>query len=61
MERSGMRWVMSGAQAMLELRCIGINQDWEAFMPFHIARETHRLYPVQATPEEEVCPLRLAA
>ena len=61
MERSGMRWVMSGAQAMLELRCIGINQNWEAFMPFHIARENHRLYPVQATPEEEVYPLRLAA
>ena len=28
MERSGMRWVMPGAQAMLQLRCIGINQDW---------------------------------
>jgi hypothetical protein len=61
MERSGMRWGMAGAQAMLQLRCIGINQDWETFMPFHIARETQRLYPVQAAPEEEVYPLRLAA
>ena len=61
MERSGMRWGLPGAQAMLELRCIGINQDWEAFMPFHIARENQRLYPVRTAPEEEVCPLRLAA
>jgi hypothetical protein len=61
MERSGMRWGMPGAQAMLGLRCIGINQDWEAFMSFHIARENDRLYPVQAVPEEEVCPLRLVA
>lgn len=61
MERSGMRWGMTGAQAMLELRCIGINQDWDTFMPFHIARETQRLYPVRAAPDEEVCPLRLAA
>ena len=61
MERSGMRWGMPGANAMLELRCIGINQDWEAFMRFHIARENQRLYPLQAAPEEEFYPLRLVA
>ena len=48
MERSGMRWVVPGAKAMLGLRCIGINQDWGEFMRFHVQRETQRLYPLQA-------------
>jgi hypothetical protein len=52
MEHSGMRWVMSGAAAMLKLRCIGINQDWEQFMGFHIAREQRRLYSVRPANDE---------
>lgn len=36
MERTGMRWVMSGAEAMLNLRCIALNGDWKEFMSFHI-------------------------
>lgn len=61
MERSGMRWVMPGAKAMLELRCIGINQDWEAFMKFHIAHENQRLYPMKAANDETFLPDRLIA
>lgn len=61
MERSGMRWVMAGAKAMLGLRCIGINQDWDAFMNFHIERENQRLYPVSAANEETFLPDRLVA
>lgn len=61
MERSGMRWVMAGAKAMLELRCIGINQEWDAFMAFHIQRENQRLYPVTAANEETFLPRRLVA
>ena len=45
MERSGMRWILSGAQSMLTLRCIYLNGDWEAYMKFHITKETCRLYP----------------
>lgn len=45
MERSGMRWTRTGAQSMLELRCIYLNGDWEEYMKFHIAQETRRLYP----------------
>ena len=61
MERSGMRWVVPGAKAMLGLRCIGLNQDWEAFMKFHIERENQRLYPVQAANDETFLPDRLIA
>jgi hypothetical protein len=61
MERSGMRWVMPGAKAMLGLRCIGLNQDWDAFMKFHIERENQRLYPVRAANDETFLPDRLVA
>ena len=49
MERSGMRWVRAGACAMLELRCIGINREWDQFMAFHIEQENRRLYRVLAS------------
>ncbi len=45
MERSGMRWVMSGARAMLEMRCIYLSDIWEEFTTFRIRRESRRLYP----------------
>ena len=49
MERSGMRWVMSGARAMLGMRCIYLSDLWEEFIAFHIQRESQRLYPGYAT------------
>ena len=45
MERSGMRWVLDGASAMLGLRCVHISGLWNEFIEFHIARECQRLYP----------------
>jgi hypothetical protein len=48
MERSGMRWVMPGARAMLDLRCIYLSNLWEEFMTFRIQRESRRLYPGSA-------------
>jgi hypothetical protein len=45
MERSGMRWKVPGAQAMLHLRVIYINGDWTEFQEYRITRETVRLYP----------------
>jgi hypothetical protein len=45
MERSGMRWVMSGARAMLDMRCIYLSGLWEEFTAFRIQRESRRLYP----------------
>ena len=45
MERSGMRWTIDGAQAMLDLRSTAINDQWSAFQTHRIQAETHRLYP----------------
>jgi hypothetical protein len=45
MEGSGMRWVMSGPRAMLEMRCIYLSGRWDEFMAFRIQRESRRLYP----------------
>jgi hypothetical protein len=48
MERSGMRWVLSGARAMLDMRCIHLSGLWEEFTAFRIQRESQRLYPGSA-------------
>ena len=45
MERAGMHWTKAGAQAMLDVRSVYLNGDWEVFQQFRIARETERLYP----------------
>lgn len=44
MERAGMHWTPPGAQAMLRLRCIALNGQWEDFMQYSIEQETARLY-----------------
>jgi hypothetical protein len=49
MERAGMRWKIPGAQAMLELRTIEANGDWDAFQNYRIESESKRLYPHAAT------------
>jgi len=46
MERSGMRWKVPGAQAMLNLRAIRTNEDWDAFQTFRIQQEQARIYPL---------------
>jgi hypothetical protein len=45
MEGTGMRWCIAGAQAMLDLRGIYCNGDWETFQQYRITTETRRLYP----------------
>ncbi len=45
MERTGMRWQPSGAQAILDLRAIYLNDDWSKFHKYLIRREQRRLYP----------------
>jgi len=40
-----MRWRVPGAQAMLDLRAVYINGDWDAFQWRRIEREHRRLYP----------------
>ena len=45
MERAGMHWTLTGAQAMLDLRSVWIGGNWQAFQQERIERETERLYP----------------
>jgi hypothetical protein len=33
-ERAGMRWSVAGAQALLDLRAVYLNQDWDDFQRF---------------------------
>ena len=45
MEQTGMRWRIAGAQAILNLRAIYINDDWDTFHADRIHAEQHKLYP----------------
>ena len=45
MERAGMHWTPTGAQAMLDVRSTYVNGDWEEYQAYRIRRETQRLYP----------------
>jgi hypothetical protein len=44
MEQTGMRWTVSGAQAMLHLRATYLNDQWDEFIEDRIEREQSRLY-----------------
>lgn len=44
MEQTGMRWTAHGAQAMLHLRAIYLNGDWESYMDYRIEAEQDELY-----------------
>ncbi len=45
MEQTGMRWRIAGAQAILSLRAIYVNNDWDAFQTDRIQTEQRKLYP----------------
>ena len=45
MERTGMHWRVAGAQAMLSLRSVWLNDDWEAFHRHRRSEEQQALYP----------------
>lgn len=45
MEQTGMRWVVEGAQAVLSLRAIYVNEDWNTFHAARIEKEQQILYP----------------
>ena len=44
MERNGMRWSMTGAQAMLDIRAVKKNTDWKNFMEIYINEQKNKLY-----------------
>jgi hypothetical protein len=57
MERAGMHWTPKGAQAMLQVRSVYVNEDWETYMTFRIDCETKRLYPFQELVQGERFPM----
>ncbi len=61
MERTGMRWTIPGAHAMLKLRCVAINDQWDEFTQFRIQRENQRLYPHAELFDTAHWPLNMAA
>ena len=48
MELTGMRWRVPGAQAILDLRAVYLNGDWDDFQQHRIAQERHQLYPYRS-------------
>jgi hypothetical protein len=44
MEPSGMRWTKGGAQGVLDLRAVRLNDQWEAYWQFHRHQQHLRLY-----------------
>jgi len=59
-ELSGMRWSHSGAEALLQLRCVAENGDWNAFHAYRRAQRRITLYG-ENTPNDAPLELRLAA
>jgi hypothetical protein len=48
MEQTGMRWRIAGAQAVLSLRAIYVNDDWDTFHTARIQAEQLKLYPYKS-------------
>ena len=41
---SGMKWTQKGAQAVLDIRAVKKNGNWDKFWKYHIEKENNRLY-----------------
>jgi hypothetical protein len=63
MEQSGMRWTQAGAQAILDLRAVRVNDNWDAYQRFRRHRQHQRSYntPSMIIPMAELFALRPAA
>lgn len=48
LERTGMSWTPTGAQALLHLRAIATSQQWETYDQYRVVQETERLYPYRS-------------
>jgi hypothetical protein len=44
LEQTGMRWTVEGAQSMLHVRALYLNDQWEDFLTFRVEQEQARLY-----------------
>jgi hypothetical protein len=59
LERAGMHWTPAGAQAMLDVRSMHVDGDWESYQAYRIQRELRELYPnrslVEGTQYQMAC------
>jgi hypothetical protein len=44
LEQTGMRWTVEGAQSMLHVRALYLNDQWGEFLEFRVEQEQARLY-----------------
>ncbi len=47
MERSGMRWTIPEAEAMVRLRATYVSADFEEYWGFHVHQDQARLHPAK--------------
>jgi hypothetical protein len=59
LDNSGMRWIEERAAAVLLLRCIEVNGDWEAFMTWSQERRNQELERGQAVQIRSKMPIQL--
>ena len=59
LERTGMRWTVDGAEAVIQLRATDLSGDWEEYWRYHIEAQRRLLYPENAwQPAKTKPPLR---
>jgi hypothetical protein len=44
MDRTGARWGLVGAEAILKLRALRSNGDFDAYWAYHLAQERQRVH-----------------
>ena len=44
LDANGMRWTTEGAQKIIDLRAIYLNEDWDKMIEFYIKKQQQELY-----------------
>lgn len=57
LERTGMRWTVDGAEAVIQLRATALSGDWEEYWRYHIEVQRRLLYPENAWQPAKTKPL----
>ena len=57
MDCSGMRWTMGRAEALLHLRCIELNGDWESFYESFYQNSLTDLKKLEPVKVRSTCPI----
>ncbi len=59
LDQSGMRWIVERAEAVLLLRCIEVNGDWDSFFAFSEQQRLAELREGKAVRIGSKCPTQL--